>query len=336
MILVWLMKIIMISLRLIKMIMISVLLMKMRAEWWDHQSSQHPPLMNLQHILPLTTLCSVHTSLTTLCSVHITLNACSVHTSLNAMCSVHTSLTTLCVLLLTKVCTPLQALPFIVFLLTASHTHHPLPLNKLAHKTFFVTQLFCCTNAHFYHTSRISHTLIFTLDAAEKNHYHITNSILSSQFAVHLWRRPASNVAEKGDIWYLRDIYFWDDLGLIGTWCTWGTWGWYMEYVRYMRLVHGVWAHLWGTRVVLSGWKSFGLELSQIATLLVAYATCSSFPLWFERIPEAFGILKMFYILRRLFVSLGRRTMEMEKGDASKGWRVLPLASQFSLILHNL
>ena len=213
MILVLLTKKTMISVWLIKMIMILVLLMKMRAEWWDHQSSQHPPLMNLQHILPLTTLCSVHTSLTTLC-----------------------------VLLLTKVCTPLQALPFIVFLLTASHTHHPLPLNKLAHKTFFVTQLFCCTNAHFYHTSRISHTLIFTLDAAEKNHYHIDmNSILLSQFAVHLlWRRPASNVAEKGDIWYLRDISFWEDWGLVGTWSTWGTWGWYMEYVRYMSLAHGV------------------------------------------------------------------------------------------------
>ena len=222
MILVLLTKKTMISVWLIKMIMILVLLMKMRAEWWDHQSSQHPPLMNLQHILPLTTLCSVH----------ITLNAmCSVHTTLNAMCSVHTTLTTLCVLLLTKVCTPLQALPFIVFLLTASHTHHPLPLNKLAHKTFFVTQLFCCTNAHFYHTSRISHTLIFTLDAAEKNHYHInTNSILLSQFAVHLlWRRPASNVAEKGERIFEGHCI----LRGFGV-------GWYMEHMRYMGLAHGV------------------------------------------------------------------------------------------------
>ena len=164
--------------------------------------------MNLQHILPLTTLCSVHTTLTTLCSVH-------------------TSLATLCVLLLT----PLQALPFIVLLLAVSHTHHPLPLNKLAHKTFFVTQLFCCTNAHFYHTSRISHTLIFTLDAAEKNHYHInTNSILLSQFAVHLlWRRPASNVAEKGERIFEGHCI----LRGFGV-------GWYMEHMRYMRLVHGV------------------------------------------------------------------------------------------------
>ena len=99
MILVLLTKKTMISVWLIKMIMILVLLMKMRAEWWDHQSSQHPPLMNLQHILPLTTLCSVHTSLTTLCSVHTSLNTLCVlcpHYSHHTVQCAHFSRHTLC------------------------------------------------------------------------------------------------------------------------------------------------------------------------------------------------------------------------------------------------
>ena len=126
---------------------------------------------------------------------------------------------------------------------TASFTFYCVASRSIAHSPssasqqtctqnlFCDTAAFCCTNAHFYHTSRISHTLIFTLDAAEKNHYHInTNSILLSQFAVHLlWRRPASNVAEKGERIFEGHCI----LRGFGV-------GWYMEHMRYMGLVHGV------------------------------------------------------------------------------------------------
>ena len=102
--------------------------------------------------------------------------------------------------------------------------------------------------------------------------------------------------------------------------------------------------HLQGTRVILRRWKSLDLELSQIATLLIASGPCSSFTFCSEASAQTVERIKGFRrglrgnFLESLILTsknclcvhfcLWRKTKDFE--SVSKGWRVLPLDSQFS------
>ena len=112
-----------------------------------------------------------------------------------------------------------------------------------------------------------------------------------------------------------------------------------------------MWGHLQGTRVILRRWKSRDLELSQIATLLIASGPCSSFAFCSQTSAQTVERIKGFSRgLRANFPEsliltsknfqgknclcvhfcLCRKTKDFE--SVSKGWRVLPLGAQFSRI----